>query len=246
MRGLFVVVILIATASAAHAQVTCQTYGSMTNCNGSLGPSISSNPVVDWAGMMAGANLTNQQAALAQQQAQLARAQTEAIRQQTIAANQQRFLAEVAAASDNELHTAALRWGSGDCQRSTQCSAEADFTLPVLNAEMHRRAVNVFDSCLKRFPPPNSSDEATAISDRCKLDPLAVPVKQPATSRGTTETERPKMPVVTVETFSRPKSQFQQKLDALDDALTKGLITKSEYDNKVSALLQNRREQADQ
>ena len=248
MRSLLVVVILIATGSVTHAQVTCQMYGSMTNCNGSLGPAISSNPVVDWAGMMAGANLQNQQAALAQQQAQLVRAQAEAIRQQTIAANQQRFLANVATASDDELRTGAASWNNSACQNSESCRNDAAFTLPAINAEIQRRSSNLFDACLKRFPPPNSSGDAAATSDRCKQDPWAVPtIRQGASSgTGTAETERPKPAPVISKPYPHPKSQFRQEIDTLDNALDNGLITRAEYDNKLSALLQNHRAQADQ
>jgi hypothetical protein len=77
-------------AGIAHAQVTCQTYGNTTNCNGSLGGAIvSPMPYVNYGAQMAQQQQMQAQAALAQQQAELARAQAEAIRQQTIAANQQ-------------------------------------------------------------------------------------------------------------------------------------------------------------
>lgn len=76
-------------AGLAHAQVTCQTYGNTTNCNGSLGSGIAAQPFVNYGAEMAKQSLLNQQAALAQEQAQLARAQTEAIRQQTEALQQQ-------------------------------------------------------------------------------------------------------------------------------------------------------------
>jgi hypothetical protein len=140
-------------AGIAHAQVTCQTYGNTTNCNGSLGSGsgIAAQPFVNYAAPQA----TYAQAALAQQQAELARAQADAIRQQTealrqqqqiqaqrqqtITANQQRFLANVAAASDDGLRTQAEKWNSVDCRNSAACSADAAFTVPEINAEMQRR-----------------------------------------------------------------------------------------------------------
>ena len=142
MRSLLLGVLLIALCGVAHAQVTCQTYGNTTNCNGSVGPAISPIPFTDYAGMQARANLQNQQAALAQQQAQLARAQAEAIRQQTIAANQQRFLAAVAAASDEDLRAAAAHWNSVKCGwlAPASCHDDASFAVQAINVELQRRS----------------------------------------------------------------------------------------------------------
>jgi hypothetical protein len=96
VKQLFAIVLLAIISTVVHAQVTCQTNGNTTNCNGSLGPAIAPVPFINFgaqqaqqAQAQANANLQNQQAALAQQQAQLAGAQAEAIRQQTVAANQQ-------------------------------------------------------------------------------------------------------------------------------------------------------------
>jgi hypothetical protein len=147
---LFIATTLLATG-IAHAQVTCQTSGNTTNCNGSLGPSVAAQPFVNYGAQMAQQEALNAQAALARQQAQLASAQAEAIRQQTadaqaeairqqaVVANQQRFLATVAGASDDQLHTMAERWNSVDCRNSAACSANAAFTVPAINAEMQLR-----------------------------------------------------------------------------------------------------------
>jgi hypothetical protein len=96
VKQLFAIVLLTTLSTVVHAQVTCQTNGNTTNCNGSLGPAIAPVPFINFgaqqaqqAQAQANANLQNQQAALAQQQAQLVRAQTEVIRQQTTTANQQ-------------------------------------------------------------------------------------------------------------------------------------------------------------
>jgi hypothetical protein len=96
VRGPLVGAFLIALCGVAQAQVTCQTYGNTTNCNGSLAPAITPVPLMNFSApqqAQANANLQNQQAALAQQQAELVRAQTEAIRQQTVAAAQQPAIA---------------------------------------------------------------------------------------------------------------------------------------------------------
>jgi len=185
VKSLLVGVFLIALCSVAHAQVTCQTNGNTTNCNGSLGSAISPEPVQDWAGMQARANLQNQQAALAQRQAQLARAQAEAIRQQTAVATRQPFLDEVAAASDDELRAAAAHWSSVKCGwlAPASCQDNVSFAEQAINAETQRRQEQQSDwyysyrRCLSRFATPQSSDEASMISDQCKRDPSTFPPK---------------------------------------------------------------------
>jgi hypothetical protein len=80
--------VLLAFAGIAHAQVTCQTYGAQTICNGSLGggipaPVTGPNPAfIQSLQLPSQIALQNAQAALAAQQAALARAQAEQIRQQ--------------------------------------------------------------------------------------------------------------------------------------------------------------------
>lgn len=83
MKSLFAGVLLIALCGAAYSQVTCQTYGNTTNCNGSLGGTVSAQPESDWVNLLGNASTQIAQNELARQQAELARAQAALIQQQT-------------------------------------------------------------------------------------------------------------------------------------------------------------------
>lgn len=247
MKQLLTTVLLVTISTVVHAQVTCQTYGNTTNCNGSLGSAISPQGVPDFGKLMT--SYGNAQAAqeAAQAQAELARAQAEAIHQQTAAIKRQQFLGGLAAASDDDLRTATINWNGVNCGRSAACRDEAAFAGGTINAEVQRRKTeqqsdwyDQFLACLRRFPPGKSSDEAAAINDRCKHDVFAAPTHQDTSSAGTSSTEIPAaLP-------PSPRSHFRQEWDALDDALANGVITRAEYDKKLSVLLQqHRRKQVD-
>jgi TolA-binding protein len=82
MKQLVMAVVLAALATTVHAQVTCQTYGNTTSCNGTLGGQTLSVPQLNLGAI---ANLPENVASmqLAQAQAQLARAQAQQLREQT-------------------------------------------------------------------------------------------------------------------------------------------------------------------
>jgi TolA-binding protein len=138
----------------AHAQVTCQTYGNTTNCNGSLGgATVAPQPFVNYGD----AAQSYAQAALAQQQAQLARAQADAIRQQTYALQQQQQI---------------------EAQREQQREQQ-------VTEEQSGKQYDLVMGCVRRSPGAMTSEEAVAISDRCKRDPTSNP-PQGASMSGST------------------------------------------------------------
>jgi len=102
-------ILLVVLSTVVHAQVTCQTNGNTTNCNGSLGGSTISdngafnsnlakisaaqygpNAVALQQQAAAQAQLANQQARLVAQQAEYVRLQTEALERQQQAEESQR------------------------------------------------------------------------------------------------------------------------------------------------------------
>ncbi len=106
MKQLLAVLVIAAWSTVARAQVTCQTLGNTTNCNGSLGGSTISdngsflsnlakqsasqsgpNAVALQQQAAAQAQLANQQANLAAQQAEYVRIQTEELERQKEAEN---------------------------------------------------------------------------------------------------------------------------------------------------------------
>jgi hypothetical protein len=109
VKQILAMVLLTALSTVAHAQVTCQTSGNTTTCNGSLGGSTISdsgafnsnlakisaaqygpNAVALQQQAAAQARLANQQARLVAQQAEYVRVQTEALERQQQAEESQR------------------------------------------------------------------------------------------------------------------------------------------------------------
>ena len=188
MKSLVVILLCAVISSVANAQVTCQTNGNTTNCNGSLGQQIPSVPFIDYAGNTARAQLAQQQAQTAQAQAELIRAQTDALRQQTAAIQRQEFLARVAVASDDDLQKGATDWGNRRCWGSAACQGEVDFALSAIREELRRRNnrndeqqgktaesdSQKYVGCLERFLSAQSAQVANIV-DTCKANPAAVP-----------------------------------------------------------------------
>ena len=231
VKRLLSLLALPALLSVAEAQVTCQTYGNTTNCNGPLGSAIAPVPFVNFGAQQAQQAAAQAQAQALEAQAQLARAQTEALRRQNAAMARQEFFRRINAASDDELSAAASKYKNPDCGWSSECKENAAFAAQAIDDEIQRR-YGVFMSCLKRFGPSKSEGEAAGISAVCKQNPSAAPPPppQPASATGTAVTETPASAV----------TPFLKKMRALDDALESGAITRAEYNRKVSALLQTR------
>jgi hypothetical protein len=226
VKHLLAMLLLVALSTVVHAQVTCQTNGNTTNCNGSLGGSTLSdigafesnlakisaaqfgpNAVALQQQAAAQAQLANQQARLVAQQAEYVRLQTEALgRQQQAEASQRQQQAD-----------ALLRQQQADASPKQQ------------NASWY----DLFMACIRRFPPGKTSEEVGAISDRCKGNTSATPTShQVALSVAPSSARSQQASTAATRTLVR------QKWSALDDALAAGVITRAEYDSKLSVLLE--------
>lgn len=116
---LFLIAIAL-SAGIAHAQVTCQTFGNTTNCNGSLGPSVSAQPMQDYGAMMNSA--ANARAAQAQ-----AYAQAELLRQQAALLRQQQEQLEAQRQAD--AHQASLEAQQQAAQRQATSARDGGATM---------------------------------------------------------------------------------------------------------------------
>jgi Na+-translocating ferredoxin:NAD+ oxidoreductase RnfC subunit len=135
MKRLLTAVALVTLVSAAHAQqITCQTYGNITNCTQSGGISSSVSPIPF-------NNFGLSQAQQAQAEAQLAQAQANAIREQQMEAQRERFKAQVAQASTERLQAAYDKLQSEVCHwyQDSSCKDTRDLALGVMADELQRR-----------------------------------------------------------------------------------------------------------
>ena len=235
MKQLLAILLIAAWSTVVRAQVTCQTFGNTTNCNGSLGGSTISdsgafdsnlakisaaqsgpNAVALQQQAAAQAQLANQQARLIAQQAEYVRLQTEALERQQQAEESQR---------QQQAEALRKRQDAEELQRQQQ----ADASPKPQNASWY----DLFMTCLRRFPPGKTSDEVGAISDRCKRNTSADPSShQVALSVAPSSARSQQASTAGTRTLVR------QKWSALDDALAAGVITRAEYDSKLSALLE--------
>jgi hypothetical protein len=236
VRQLLAMVLLAALSTVVHAQVTCQTNGNTTNCNGSLGGSTISDSgtfnsnLAKISAAQYGPNAValQQQAAaqaqLANQEARLVAQQAEYVRQQTLSLQRQQ-----------EAETANNRREPEP--QNSQREAEP------LDRSQEAEALSWYESymtCLKRFPRAQTSDEAAAISGRCKQDTSAT-----STAPQDIASSAAAISTVKGQATGPQSSRFRQKWSALDDALANGVITKAEFDKKLSALLEHHRREPD-
>jgi hypothetical protein len=169
----------------------------------------------------------NQQARLVAQQAEYVRLQTEALERQQQAEESQRQQQAEALQKRQDADELQRQQQAEASQRQQQAEAllrqqQADASPKQQNASWH----DLFMACLRRFPPGKTSDEVGAISDRCKRNTSADPASQQV--------------AVSVAPSSGTRTLVRQKWSALDDALAAGVITRAEYDKKLSALLDKR------
>jgi hypothetical protein len=244
VKQLLAILVIAAWSTVARAQVTCQTFGNTTNCNGSLGGSTISdngafnsnlskisaaqfgpNAVALQQQAAAQAQLANQQARLTAQQAEYVRLQTEALerQQQTEELQRQQQAEALRKQQDAE---ASQRQQQADALLRQQ---QADASPKLQNASWY----DLFMACIRRFPPGKTSDEVGAISDRCERNTSADPSShQVALSVAPISARSQQASTAGTRTLVR------QKWSALDDALAAGVITRAEYDSKLSALLE--------
>jgi hypothetical protein len=167
MKRLLTAVALATLVSAVHAQqITCQTYGSTTNCtqSGGVSNSVSPTPFINFG-------LAQAQQAQAQAEAQLAQAQANAIRQQQIEAQRDRFEAQVAHASTERLQAAYDKLQSRVCHwyQNPSCKDTHDWALGVMADELQRRGAeseyNASDSQPAGDPTADRASDSQAPSD---------------------------------------------------------------------------------
>lgn len=255
MKQLLAILVIAAWSTVARAQVTCQTFGNTTNCNGSLGGSTISdngafnsnlakisaeqfgpNAVALQQQAAAQAQLANQQARLTAQQAEYVRLQTEALERQQQAEESQRQQQAEALRKRQDAEELQRQQQAEASQRQQQADAllrqqQADASPKLQNASWY----DLFMACIRRFPPGKTSDEVGAISDRCKRNTSADPSShQVALSVAPSSARSQQASTAGTRTLVR------QKWSALDDALAAGVITRAEYDSKLSALLEKR------
>ena len=144
MKRLLTAVALVTLVSAAHAQqITCQTYGNITNCtqSGGISSSVSPIPFNNFGLSQAQQAQAQAQAQQAQAEAQLAQAQANAIREQQMEAQRQRFKAQVAQASTERLQAAYDKLQSEVCHwyQDSSCKDTRDWALGVMADELQRR-----------------------------------------------------------------------------------------------------------
>jgi hypothetical protein len=161
IRRTAAILLVLALCSVAQAQITCNTYGNTTTCNGlNSGPDISPLPFTNFGASQAQAQNAQAQAQLAQAQAELARQQAEAIRLQNEAVQQQQFLAQVSSASDDGLQSAMTKLtdkrNSFGCRISADCRDQVDWALGAVSAEISRREQARFAAGSASPPKPTA------------------------------------------------------------------------------------------
>ena len=246
MKQLSTMVLLAVLSTVAHSQVTCQTSGTTTYCNGSLGGStISDNGAFNSnLAKISAAQYGPNAVALQQQaaaQAQLANQQAEYVRQQSLALQRQ----QQAEAFQRQQEAEPVNNRREPEPQNSQREAEPLDRSQEAEALRSGQWADWYESykiCLKRLPPAQSLDGATAIQARCKQDTSA-------TSTAPQDIGSSAAAISTVKgsamSQSSQSSRFRQKWSALDDALANGVITKAEYDKKLSALLEQHRREPD-
>jgi len=200
VKQLLAMVLFAMLSTVVHAQVTCQTYGNTTNCNGSLGPAIAPMPFINFgaqqaqqAQAQANANLQDQQAALAQQQAQLARAQAETIRQQTYALQQQQQIEE------QRQHQQQLDEAPRQQAARSAAASDAGAQRPAENQALQDK----YDRCVQLLSAPECTDlkqELDSAGGQAQLPPTH---EQAAATGGAVPTDKLKAEAATFEAIMR-------------------------------------------
>jgi hypothetical protein len=230
VKQLCSIMLLAALTDVSHAQVTCQTYGNTTNCNGSLNSAVAPQPLqlspqVD----IAGAIRAQQAQQVAQQQAN---SQALVARQQaTLLAEQAAYVRQQREALEAQQET--LQRQQEDEARQTQQQAAAlhkqqqdQAYQELLDARAQEK--KEYDEAMRRYYQGNVSPPDVQAHEASLASP---PLNQRALQANSISAEKPKVPT------AGNKRTYRQKWNALDDALANGVITKAEYDVKLNDLL---------
>jgi hypothetical protein len=231
VKQLLAIVVMAALSTVVQAQITCQTYGNTTNCNGSLGGStISDNGafnsnLANIASQNFGPTaITNQNLTAAQTQLVQQQAQAQAMQNQIMQARLTAQQAEYVRLQTEALQRQQQQNEAPQRQQRTKSQGRSDSL----------RCTAVHNLCEARDVTCDGFRNQLT-KDGIVCPDVSAPTPAPVQYDPTPQASP-----------SGPRSQFRQKWSALDDALANGVLTRAEYDTKLSALLeQHRRNSSD-